>query len=625
MSNLTDTAKGPAPRERAALDEVVIRFVGDSGDGMQLTGSQFSGTSALLGNDIATFPNYPAEIRAPQGSVYGVSGFQVHIGQVEVATPGDEVDVLVAMNPAALKTNLAAVPPGKTIIVDTDGFTKKNLAKAGYETNPLEDGSLEKYTLIEAPITSLTRTAILDLGLDNKSMNRSKNMFALGMVFWMFNRPLDHTIAFLEKKFAKKPQVVEANVRALKAGYNYGETLEILPVYKVPPAKMEAGTYRIIMGNTALAWGLLAASEKSGLPLFLGSYPITPASDILHELSRHMHFGAKVFQAEDEIAGVGSALGAAFAGNLAVTTTSGPGLALKTETIGLAVMTELPLVVVNVQRGGPSTGLPTKTEQADLLQALYGRNGESQAIVLAATTPANCFDYAYVAAKLALEHMTPVILLTDGYLANGSEPWRIKKVADMPDIKPHLAKAQSKDNGTPYLPYQRDAETLARYWAIPGMPGFEHRIGGLEKENLTGNVSYDPQNHEYMCKIRAEKVALVARDIPELQVEGAQEGDLLVVGWGGTYGSLHMAVKGLHEQGESIGLAHFSYISPLPSNTAEVFARFKRIIVCELNLGQFVVYLRNELPQFEYLKFNKIQGLPFAVVELRDKFKSLLK
>jgi len=604
------------------LDHVVIRFAGDSGDGMQLTGSQFSDTSAMLGNDIATFPNYPAEIRAPEGSIYGVSGFQVHIGEVEISTPGDDVDVLVAMNPAALKTNFSAVSQGKTIIVDIDEFTSKNLNKAGYDHNPLDDGSLGSYMVIKAPITQLSRESIKDLGLDNNSMNRTRNMFALGMVFWMFSRPLDYTIKFLEKKFGHKPNIFEANVKVLKAGYHYAETLELLPsAFTVLPAKMTEGTYRILMGNTATAWGFLAAAERSGKQLFLGSYPITPASDILHELSAHQHFGVVTFQAEDEIAGVCSAIGAAFAGDLAITTTSGPGLALKSEAIGLAVMTELPLIVVNVQRGGPSTGLPTKTEQADLLQAMYGRNGESPVIVLAASTPANCFDFAYEASRLAMEHMTPVILLTDGYIANGSAPWRIRSVKEMQDITP--AKSPEPGSESDWMPYLRDPETLARQWALPGMAGFEHRIGGLEKEDFTGHICYEPENHEHMVKRRAEKVQRVENYIPELQIDGAQSGELLVIGWGGTYGSLITAVKSLHETGHSIGLAQFNYINPLPRNTREVLSRFKKIVVCELNLGQFATLLRSKFPEFQFLQYNKVQGLPFTVLELNEHFGKL--
>lgn len=607
--------------DRQSLRNVVIRFVGDSGDGMQLTGTQFSSTSALLGNDIATFPNYPSEIRAPQGSIYGVSGFQVHIGEDAIYTPGDDVDVLVAMNPAALKTNISSVPVGKTIIVDLDSFNSKNLTKAGYEINPLLTKELESFRVIEAPITSLTAEAIKEVGLEKSAADKSKNMFALGMVYWMFSRTLKHTEDFINDKFKKNAKVVEANIKALKAGYNYAQTLELMPSpFVVLPAKMQPGTYRILNGNIATAWGFMAAAEKTKLQLFLGSYPITPASDILHELTNHLHFGVLAFQAEDEIAGISSAIGASFAGALAITTTSGPGLALKGEAIGLAVMTELPLVIVNVQRGGPSTGLPTKTEQSDLFQALYGRSGESPLIVIAASTPENCFDYAYEASKLALEHMTPVILLTDGYIANGSAPWKLKKVEDMPDI--HVRKIESIEGQ--YEPYRRDENTLARNWVVPGTPGMEHRIGGLEKQDVTGNVSSDPKNHEIMSYIRQEKVNRVANNIPELTVEGCQEGDLLVVGWGGTYGSLYTSVKSLHESGLKVGLAHFNYINPLPKNTAEVFSKFKKIVVCELNMGQFQGYLNMQLPQFEYLKYNKIQGLPFSVMELTNKFKQIL-
>ncbi len=605
------------------LDEVVIRFVGDSGDGMQLTGTQFSDTSALFGNDIVTFPNYPSEIRAPQGSLYGVSGFQVHIGSIEISTPGDDVDLLVAMNPAGLKTNVSSVKKGHTIIVDTDSFTKKNIEKAKYDVNPLEDDALEDYRVIEVAMTSLTKKALEDVeNLDAKSMTRSKNMFALGMVYWIYNRPMETTIQFIKKKFKKKPEIVEANIKALKAGYNLAETLELIPnSYEISPAKLEKGTYRIIMGNSAIAWGFLAASKRSGLDLFLGSYPITPASDILHELAKHRHLNVKTFQAEDEIAGIASAVGASFAGNLAITTTSGPGLALKTEALGLAIMTELPLVVVDVQRGGPSTGLPTKTEQSDLLQAVYGRNGESPLIVIAASTPENCFDYAYMAAKLTLEHMTPVLLLSDGYLANGSAPWKIKTTEEMPEINV----IRAKDNEEDWFPYKRNADTLARSWAIPGTKGLAHRIGGLEKDSLTGDVSYLPENHQKMVKIRAEKVQRVANYIPKIEVEYAQEGELLVVGWGGTYGALHTAVKRLNIQGYTqVGLAHFNYINPLPKNTEEVFKKFKRIIVCELNDGQFVKILRSSFEKRSFLQYNKIQGLPFSNEELIEHFKNLI-
>ncbi len=610
-------------QQHEVLEAVVVRFVGDSGDGMQLTGTQFSDTSAMFGNDVATFPNYPAEIRAPQGSLYGVSGFQVHIGSVEISTPGDNVDLLVAMNPAGLKTNLHAVKPGHTIIVDTDSFSKKNLEKAQYESNPLEDGSLENFQVIEVSMTSLTKEALKDVkGLDNKSIVRSKNMFALGMVYWMYDRSTEYTIEFFHKKFKTKPHIIEANTKVLNAGYYFAETLELIPnSYTVAPAKMATGTYRIIMGNTATAWGFLAAAEKSGLDLFLGSYPITPASDVLHELVKHKHFGVKALQAEDEIAGISAAIGAAFAGDLAITTTSGPGLALKGEALGLAMMLELPLVVVDIQRGGPSTGLPTKTEQSDLLQALYGRNGESPVIVLAASTPANCFNYAYEASKLALEHMTPVLLLTDGYIANGSAPWKIQSTDDMPDIK--LRKVEKASNS--WHPYDRDEATLARDWAVPGTPGLEHRVGGLEKDKTTGNVSYNPENHQHMTNVRAEKVDRVQRYIPKLKSEFTSEGDLLVIGWGGTYGSLYAAVKQLKTEGyTNVGLAHFNYINPLPANTEEVLNNFKNILVCELNSGQFASVLRARIPGYEYAQFNKVQGLPFGNSELVEKFKQYL-
>lgn len=605
------------------LEAVVVRFVGDSGDGMQLTGTQFTDTSAMFGNDIATFPNYPSEIRAPQGSLYGVSGFQVHIGSVEISTPGDNVDLLVAMNPAGLKTNLYAVKPGHTIIVDTDSFTKKNLDKAEYKANPLEDGSLDNYRVIQVDMTSMTKEALKDVeGLDNKSITRSKNMFSLGMVYWMYDRSLEHSIDFFNKKFKGKPHLIEANTKVLNAGYYFAETLELIPnAYTISPAKMAPGTYRIIGGNTATAWGLLAAAEKSGLELFLGSYPITPATDILHELVKHKHFGVKAFQAEDEIAGVTSAIGASFAGDLAVTTTSGPGLALKGEAIGLAMMVELPLVIINVQRGGPSTGLPTKTEQSDLLQAMYGRNGESPVIVIAASTPANCFNFAYEAARLALEHMTPVILLTDGYIANGSAPWKIQKVADMPEIKNHKI-TEFKEN---WSPYDRDEKTLARNWPVPGTPGLEHRVGGLEKDRVTGNISYEPKNHEEMTHVRAEKVRLVQNNIPELKTEFAESGDLLVIGWGGTYGSLHSAVKQFNDEGyKKVGFAHFNYINPLPKNTEEILSKYKKIIVCELNSGQFAFILKTRFSKFEFSQHNKIQGLPFSNDELIQQFKLLV-
>lgn len=604
------------------LDEVVIKFAGDSGDGMQLTGSQFSNTTAFIGNDLATFPDFPAEIRAPQGTVAGVSGFKIQFGNQQIFSPGDEADVLIAMNPAALKANLDWIKERGTIIIDSDSFRAKDFEKAQFESNPLEDGTLEGYNLIEAPITKLTKDSVADCDIENKFRTRSKNMFALGIVYWLFSRPLSITEDFLDAKFKNKPEIAKANKAALKAGYNYALTVELLPSsYKIKAATLPKGKYRSITGNTATAWGILAAGERANLDLFLGTYPITPASDILHELSKHKSFNVVSLQAEDEIAGICSAIGASFAGSLAITSTSGPGLALKGEAIGLAMMTELPIVVIDVQRGGPSTGLPTKTEQSDLLQAVYGRNGESPVIVIAASTPSNCFDYAYMAAKLAVEHMTPVILLTDGFIANGAEPWKIKSVGEMPAITPAFVMEEEKE----WKAYNRNDEKLNRKWAIPGMKGFEHRIGGLEKQEVTGNVSYDPSNHETMVKLRADKVARVANFIPNLEINGSEDADLLVVGWGGTYGGLHTAVSAMQNADESIAHAHFNYINPLPNNTAEVFAKYKKIVVCELNNGQFVKLLRSELPQFDYLQYNKIQGLPFSKGELITEFKKIIE
>ncbi len=596
--------------------DVVIRFSGDSGDGMQLTGQQFSDTAALFGNDVSTFPDYPAEIRAPQGTVGGVSGFQVHIGEEHVTTPGDYADVLVAMNPAALKANLRWAKKAGTIIVDTDAFTDKHLEKAGYTVNPLTDHSLDDYNVVAVDITKLTMEALRETGLDQKSMLRCKNMFALGMTYWMFERSVEHSEAFLDMKFAKKPAIAAANKLVLRAGYNYAANVHALAVhFKVAPAAIEKGKYRTITGNKATAWGLLAAAEKAGLPLFCGSYPITPATDILHELALRRDLGAKTYQAEDEIGGICTAIGASYAGNFAVTTTSGPGLALKTEACGLAVMAELPLVIVDVQRGGPSTGLPTKTEQADLMQALYGRNGESPMPVIAASTSGNCFDYAFMAGKIALEHMTPVILLTDGFLANGAQPWLIPSMAKLPEIKLRIAQ-----EGDDYHPYARDPETLARTWALPGTKGLEHRIGGLEKMNITGNISYVPENHQVMTDLRAAKVDRIANAIPLQEVYGNSEGgEVLVVGWGGTYGHLYSAVKELRKEGKDVSLTHFNYINPLPRNTKEIFAKYKKIIVCELNLGQFAAYLRSKCPGFEFLQCNKVAGLPFTVAEVKEK------
>ena len=529
------------------LDDVTIRFAGDSGDGMQLTGMQFTSTTALLGNDLSTLPDYPAEIRAPAGTLFGVSGFQIHFGSTEINTPGDTCDVLVAMNPAALKVNLRSLRDGGIIIANRDGFNDKNLKLAGYEKNPLDDGSLEKFQLHSVDITKLTHNALEELGLSNKIVDRSKNFFALGMMYWMFSRPMEPTIKWIQDKFKKTPELVESNTRVLKAGYAFGETTEIfVSRYEVKPAALKPGKYRSITGNEAAAWGLIAGSVKSGLDIFLGSYPITPASDILHELSKHKNFRVKTFQAEDEIAGISSAIGASYGGAIGVTTTSGPGLALKTEAMGLAVMLELPLVIIDVQRGGPSTGLPTKTEQADLLQAVYGRNSEAPIPVIAANTPADCFYGAFEAVRIAIKYMTPVIFLTDGYLANGAEPWLIPLVDSLPDIAP---KFRTDPEG--FFPYLRDEKTLARPWAIPGIPGLEHRIGGLEKEHITGNVSYDPENHEFMVKMRQAKVDRIAEDLPLAQIDGDEKGDLLVVGWGGTYGAIRTAVENKRREGIS--------------------------------------------------------------------------
>jgi 2-oxoglutarate ferredoxin oxidoreductase subunit alpha len=602
------------------LEEVTIRFAGDSGDGMQLTGTQFTNTTALLGNDLSTLPDYPAEIRAPQGTLFGVSGFQIHFGSTEIHTPGDQCDVLVAMNAAALKVNLGSLVDGGAIIVNTDGFSDKNLKLAGYTQNPLRDGSLDKYRLYEVDITKLTSLALQDLNLSSKLVDRSKNFFALGMMFWMYNRPIEPTVDWINEKFEKKPDIKEANIRVLKAGWNYGETTEIFKVrYEVGPAKLAPGKYRNITGNQATAWGLMAAAKKAHLELFLGTYPITPASDILHELSLYKSFGVKTFQAEDEIAGITSAIGASFGGALGTTTTSGPGVALKTEAIGLAVMVELPLVIVNVQRGGPSTGLPTKTEQADLFQALYGRNGEAPIPVVAASTPGDCFYAAIEASRIALKYMTPVMLLTDGYLANGSEPWLIPSMSALPDI---AVPFRTEKEG--FLPYLRDEKTLSRPWAIPGTPGLEHRIGGLEKAHLTGNVSYDPKNHEFMVKLRTEKVERIADDIPDAVVEGAPTGDLLVVGWGGTYGAIKSAVIKMQARGYKVSQMHLRHLNPMPKNVEGVLKNFKQVLVPELNMGQLRMVLRSKY-LVPAIGLDKIQGLPFRSVEIETKIEELLK
>jgi 2-oxoglutarate/2-oxoacid ferredoxin oxidoreductase subunit alpha len=597
------------------MRKVVVRFSGDSGDGMQLTGDMFSQSSGIAGHDLTTIPDFPAEIRAPQGTIGGVSSFQIQIGGTEIYTPGDAVDVLVVMNPAALAANLDLLKPGGTIIADKDGFSSKNLKKAGYETNPLEDNTLEDYHVVQAPATSLTKEALKDLGLDMQAMTRSKNMFALGVVLYIFNRPLKRTFEFIEKKFYKKPVLVEANKLAIQAGYNFAVTTEIIgSSVVIPPAKLPKGTYRNIDGNTAIAWGLLAAAENSGKRLSLSSYPITPASEILQELSARKDMGAIVFQAEDEIAAVCAAIGASFSGNLSVTSTSGPGVSLKTEAMGLAAIAELPLVIVNVQRAGPSTGLPTKTEQSDLNQALYGRHGDAPMVVMAASSPDDCFYYSYQAARIAMEHVTPVILLSDTYLASGTSPWRIPEKGELDDITIPKFKGDPEN----WEPFLRQPEFLNRYWMTPGDKGFEHRNGGLEKKENTGNLTYEPLNHEKMTKIREEKIQRIAKRLPLLNVTGAQSGNLLVVGWGSTHGAINTAVMELMDDGEEqVGFAHFNYINPLPSNTEQILSKFDKILVCEINNGQFVNYLKAKFPHFQYRQFNKIQGQPFFTSEIK--------
>ena len=600
--------------------DVVIRFAGDSGDGMQLTGSLFADMSAIFGNELSTFPDYPAEIRAPHGTVSGVSGFQVHIGSEHINTPGDFCDLLVAMNPAALKANAKWLKRTAMVLIDGDTFDDDGLKRAGLQGDPIVELHIEDRNIIVAPITTLTEESLKDSGLDHKTIVKCKNMFTLGMACFIYNRPLEYIFQYLEKKFSKKhPELIEPNKKVLKDGFNYAANIQAIPnTYTVEPAGQKKGTYRNITGNQAAAWGLLAASEKSGLPLFCGSYPITPATNILEELAIHKSLGAKTVQAEDEIAGICTAIGAAFAGNLAVTTTSGPGLSLKSEALGLAVMTELPLVVIDVQRAGPSTGIPTKTEQTDLNQALYGRNGECPVVVMAAHSPAGCFDAAFNAAKIAIEHMTPVLLLSEGFLGNGSEPWLIPSMKDYPKIVPPFVQPNKE-----YKPYERDPETLVRKWAVPGMAGCEHRVGGLEK-NHEGVLSSDPQNHAVMVAERAMKVEKVADDIPLQTVYGSDCGKLLVVGWGGTYGHLFSAVQEAREGGLDVSLAHFDYILPLPKNTEDIFSRYERILVCELNNGHFVNYLRGRLPQFNYLQFNKVQGQPFLVQEIIKAIKDNL-
>jgi 2-oxoglutarate ferredoxin oxidoreductase subunit alpha len=622
MSTITTSDRtGSGPRE---LDRVVVRFAGDSGDGMQLVGDRFTELSALFGNDLATLPNYPAEIRAPAGTVAGVSSFQVHISDTDIVTPGDSPNVLVAMNPAALKANVDELAPGSTIIVNSDAFDERDLAKAGYLENPLVDGSLERFTVHQVPMTSITLQATEGLGVKRRDAERSKNFFALGLICWMYTRPLQPLIDWVERKYESRPQVRDANLAALRAGRNFGETAELFDhPYSVAPAPLPPGTYANVNGNTALAWGLIAAAELSGLQLVYASYPITPASDILHELSRHKNFGVRTLQAEDEIAGIGTAIGAAFAGCLAVTGSSGPGIALKSEAISLAFMLELPLVVVNVQRGGPSTGLPTKPEQSDLLFSLYGRHGESPVPVLAIASPSDAFDMAIEAARIAIKYMTPVLLLSDNYIANGSEPWKLPNVDEIPPIPVKFAKHPNGPDGK-FLPYMRDFDTFARPWAVPGTPGLEHRVGGLEKEAVTGNVSYDPANHQLMVDSRAWKVANIANDIPEVEVEGDQDADLLVLGWGSTYGPNRAAARRARLEGVKVATAHLRYLNPLPRNLGDVLRRFPKILIPELNTGQLLKHIRSEY-LVDAVGLNKVMGEPFKVAEITDKILEMKK
>ncbi|MGX1756968.1 2-oxoacid:acceptor oxidoreductase subunit alpha [Streptomyces lydicus] len=623
---------GGEGKEVRRLDRVIIRFAGDSGDGMQLTGDRFTSETASFGNDLSTLPNFPAEIRAPAGTLPGVSSFQLHFADHDILTPGDAPNVLVAMNPAALKANLADVPRGADIIVNTDEFTKRPMAKVGYATSPLEDGSLEAYNVHPVPLTTLTIEALKEFGLSRKEAERSKNMFALGLLSWMYHRPTESTEKFLRAKFAKKPEIAEANVAAFRAGWNFGETTEDFAVsYEVAPATsaFPPGTYRNISGNLALSYGLIAAGRQADLPLYLGSYPITPASDILHELSKHKNFGVRTFQAEDEIAGIGAALGAAFGGALAVTTTSGPGVALKSETIGLAVSLELPLLIVDIQRGGPSTGLPTKTEQADLLQAMYGRNGEAPVPIVAPKTPADCFDAALEAARIALAYRTPVFLLSDGYLANGSEPWRIPDVDELPDLRVQFASGpnhQQADGTEVFWPYKRDEQTLARPWAVPGTPGLEHRIGGIEKQDGTGNISYDPANHDFMVRTRQAKVDGV--DVPDIEVDDPADDSgrgagTLVLGWGSTYGPITAAVRRVRRAGERIAQAHLRHLNPFPGNLGEVLARYDKVIVPEMNLGQLATLLRAEY-LVDARSHTQVSGMPFKAEQLAEVFKEAI-
>ena len=600
--------------DRQEVDRVVIRFAGDSGDGMQLIGDRFTSVSAVFGNDLATLPDYPAEIRAPAGTLAGVSAFQIHFADYDILTPGDQPGVHVAMNPAALKANVKDLVPGGLLIVNTDAFEDRNLEKAGYSSNPIEDGSLGGYQIYKIPMTSMTVEAVKDTGVTKKEAERSRNMFALGVISWMYSRPLEPTIGWLEKKFAKKPAIAQANVAALKAGYNFGETAE-LSAFEVKPATLAPGRYRRITGNQAIAYGLIAASVQAKLPLFLGSYPITPASDILHELSRHKNFGVRTIQAEDEIAAAGMALGAAFSGHIGVTTTSGPGLDLKSETIGLALSLELPMIIIDIQRGGPSTGLPTKTEQSDLLHAMYGRHGEAPLPIVASYSPASCFWAAIEATRIALKYMTPVIILSDGYLANGAEPWRIPAVEKLPDIS--VSFASQPNAGEDFWPYLRDDTTLARPWAIPGTPGLEHRVGGLEKADGTGNISYDPENHHLMTLLRQAKIKAIEEDIDPLDYDADEGADVLILGWGSTYGSIGAAVRRLRNRGKRIARAHLKHLNPFPKNTRDVLSRFDKIIVPEMNMGQLSKLVRSEF-LIDTISINKVKGLPFRAAELEN-------
>ena len=604
------------------VDVATIRFAGDSGDGMQLTGNQFTTNSALFGNDIATLPDFPAEIRAPQGTLAGVSSFQLQFSSHDIHTPGDKLDVLVAMNPAALKVNLSDLKTNGMIIANTANYNKKNFTLSGYETNPLEDGSLDEYKLIKVDMNNLVNKALEDIDLPSKMKSRSTNMFALGLLYWLYERDVDSTIKFLETKFKSKPEIVKANIKALKTGLNYGETIEaIRTTFKVSKASLKKGTYRNIMGNECLTLGLIAAANKSNLDLFFGGYPITPASDILHILSKYKNYGIKTFQAEDEIAGICSALGAAFAGDLAVTASSGPGIALKGEAIGLGIITELPIVIINIQRGGPSTGLPTKTEQSDLNQAMYGRNGECPAVVIAAQSPSDCFQTAYEACKISLEFMVPVILLSDGYIANGSEPWRLPNLEKLPKIKTKIIKETSDEK---FTPYKRDEKTLARDWALPGTPGLEHRIGGLEKAVNTGDVSYDADNHDYMVKLRQEKIDVIADFIPEIKIYGEPKGELLVLSWGGTYGACRAAVEKANKNKISVSHINLKYINPFPKNLAEILLKFNKVLIPEINLGQLSTIIRSKY-LIDTLNFNRVSGKPFTTNDIYKKIEQIIE